>query len=256
MTQAKLTKDSIIWPDLIIRQKKSGYRFSMDSVILARLINTKRNDSVLEIGSGTGIVLLLMSKFTKAKKMTGVEIQKDLHELSIKNFNANQIKQKIEFIRGDIRKKQNDIEERFDVILSNPPFYTVNSGRLNKQSEDTLARHEISLTLAELIKSSKRLLKPKGKLFFIHSAERFADIIFHLRQNKIEPKLCIPIYSNQNKNADLVWIMAMNNSRAGLKILSPIICYEKNGKKSKLLNSFYKRSKKTLASKYPELNLI
>ena len=237
-----LTKDSMIWPDLQIFQKKNGYRFSLDSVILARLIKSKKSDSLLEIGSGCGVILLILAKLNSFKRMVGIEIQRDLWEISIKNKKINKAKQ-IEFINSDINKFSRLEKIKFDIIAANPPYYKIGSGRLNKTDEVIRARHEKTLTLNDLISSSKRLLKPKGAIYLIYSAKRGAELFDKMREFRIEPKLVLPIYSKKTTNADLIWIKGINNAKSDLKMLPPLTLYDEKGNKTETFKKFYLPSK-------------
>ncbi|MBF0111916.1 MAG: methyltransferase [Desulfamplus sp.] len=174
--------------NLYIEQPKSGYRFSIDPIILASDLNIEPNEKILDIGTGCGVMpLLIAAKFPKVQ-ITAVELQKELAAIAEKNIKANRLEDKIRLINGDIRQlKSLELLGRFDRIISNPPYKKKGSGRINPNSQKAVARHEIALTLDEFILSASNLLKLDGILNLIYPADRLHELIETMKKGSIEP---------------------------------------------------------------------
>ncbi len=247
------TKDSIIWDDLIVHQPRQGYRFSMDSVILARLVKARPSNSLLEIGSGCGVCLLILARSNSIKQLTGVEIQKSIFDISLKNVQKNGLTDRIKLFNHDIKTFANEFTSKFDIIISNPPFYRINSGRLSKNNAETSAKHEKYLDLKSLLISTKKLLKSKGCLYLLYNSDRVAELLHEMRNLQIEPKLILPIYPCKNDRSNLIWVKGINNAKPGLKLLKPLFYYSAKNLKSNNLKAFYGKSSLKLKKIYPEI---
>jgi tRNA1Val (adenine37-N6)-methyltransferase len=247
-----LTKDTLIWPDLFIWQEKDGYRFSMDSVLLARLLNPKPYSTILEIGTGVGVVLLLVSRLFKFKRVVGIEIQRDLCKLAGRNIRMNKGCSNIMIYRADIKNYASNQKELYDIIISNPPYYEKGTGRLSKNKQELVARHEISLDLTTLLTASSKLLKPKGELNLIYTAQRSAELFQKMKESGIEPKLALYVYPSLEEQADLIWVRGVKGGGKNLKILPPIITRNKRGNPTTVVKAFYTKNSHKLADLYPE----
>jgi len=162
---------------LRLYQHKEGYRFSVDAPILADFITCRRTDQLLEIGSGNGIIPLILFKKQSFQVIKAVEIQADLVELAQKNVALNGAEQKIQVIHADIRTLGNPLwETNMDVVFSNPPYRRVGNGLLNPNQEKAIARHELQLNLEELMRGAARFCRTTGAFFMIHLAEREDDV--------------------------------------------------------------------------------
>lgn len=246
------TEDSIIWPDLVIRQKRKGYRFSMDAVILSRLIRSTDRDEILDIGTGCGVVPLIVSRLFRFARFTGIEIQTELYQIARKNVEAEGL-EKVKILNADIRKSSKIPGAKYDIIISNPPYFKIGSGRLNSDKEEIGARHERDLTLEDLIRSCKNMLKPKGQLYLIYIASRQSELFSLMERYRIPPKLMIPIYPKSGENADLIWVKGINGSKSDIKVLTPLFVYGQNGKKTAAHKSFYNKTNNALKRLYPEV---
>lgn len=214
-----------------IKQRKEGYRFAIDAILLADFVKIKPNDkNIIDLGTGSGIIALLLTKRFIHTKITGVELQKGLFELAKENVRLNRLETQVHIENIAIKDiKRSFKAEGFDSVVSNPPYRRFKTGRINPAEEKAIARHEIKTNLEEIIKISKYLLKAKGSLFLIHLTERLAELIYLLKEYKIEPKRMRLVYSREGEDAAFVLMEGAKGSREGLKIEMPLYIYDKNG---------------------------
>ena len=198
--------DDLYLDGLKIIQKKGCFRYGTDSVVLSDFAKKfiKKGSTVLDVGTGTGIIPILLSAKTQANKLIGLEIQEEMAELATRSVKMNEEngvleKDRITIINGDITKADEIFTGRsIDAIVTNPPYKRKGAGILNDSSRLNIARHEISCTLADIIKKSAYLLKNGGEYLMINHTERLADAIEEMRKNKIEPKELQFVYSDIN----------------------------------------------------------
>lgn len=226
-----VTLDSI--RDIKIYQTRSGYRFSVDALLLYSFIDVKTARKIADLGAGSGIVGILLAKKYRNAGIALIEIQKGLAALAEKNITLNSLGERVRVIRADVReiKTRRSLlvtPHSFDIAVSNPPFRKEMSGRLNPDEEKAIARHEIKLKLPELVKAADYLLKPKGKFFFIHLPERLAEIIETL-SGEMEVKRLRLVHSDKNSEAKMVLVEAIKGSRKGLKVESPLYIRNEKG---------------------------
>ncbi len=225
--QEELTLDSI--DGLKLYQHKKGYRVSVDAVILARFVDLPRRvKKVADLGAGSGVIGLLLAKRFDWISVDLFEIQKSLCELAERNARENALKDRARVYCTDIRKISPELHERYDAIVTNPPFRPGRSGRISPYDERALARHEVTLTLPELLKTSAMMLKNRGYFYIIYIADRAAELMCLLHQNHLEPKRLRPVYHRETKEASMVIIEAVKNAGPSLKIEPPLYI-EKEG---------------------------
>ena len=212
--------DDLEYRGLKIIQDKSGFCFGIDSVLLSNLArNIKKDSKVIDLGTGTGIIPILLSEKSYAKKIIGVEIQEEVADMARRSVQLNNLQNKIEILNENILNLRNIFKRNeFDVIVTNPPYKKINTGIVNKENKKIISRHEITASLEDFIEISYYLLKDFGELYMIHRPERIVDIIYNLRAKKIEPKNIRFIYPNKNKEPKLVLIKAVKNANPFLKI--------------------------------------
>lgn len=231
--------DDLEYKNLKIIQNSNNFCFGMDSVLLSDFAkNIKKNSIVLDLGTGTGIISILLSAKTNVKKIYGIEIQKDVADMANRSIILNNLSDKIEIINEDI-KSINKIfsNNSIDVIVTNPPYKEINRGIQNESTNKLISRHEIKANLEDFIKMSSILLKDYGELYMVNRPERMADIIENLRKYKIEPKNIRFIYPKADKEPNLVLIKAVKNAKKFLKFEKPLIIYKDN---NKYTNEIYK----------------
>ena len=227
------------YKNLKIYQDTNMFSFSLDSVLLPNFIKINKDvKQILDIGTGNAPIPLILSTKTNAK-IIGVEIQKDVSTLAKKTINLNKLEKQIEIINDDIKNIEFPINS-FDIITCNPPFFEVKkSSHINKTEYKTLARHEITLNLEQILEISRKLLKNGGILGLVHRPERLTDILSMMRENKIEPKRIRLVYPKTNSEANIVLIEGVLNGRKGLKILPPLISHKENGEYTEEIKKYF-----------------
>ena len=207
--------------DIRIIQKKRGHRCTTDSILLARLSSPKRHARVLELGTGCGIVSILLAKKELSLHITAVEIQKEMAELAERNVFLNNMGAFITVRNEDIRKTPQIFPpSHFDYIVTNPPYRSISSGRTSPSSDRAVASQEFAVTIKDIMKVSRRLLKTRGRLNIIYTADRLADLFAEMRACRIEPKTLRCIYTKEDSEARLVWVEGVKGGRPGVKIFS------------------------------------
>ncbi|MGL4629079.1 tRNA1(Val) (adenine(37)-N6)-methyltransferase [Cetobacterium sp.] len=201
-------------------QKKDGFRFGTDAVLLANFFNGKKNAKVLEIGTGNGAIPVLLCAKDKITKMKAVEIQKEIAELAIRNIKRNNLEDSVEVINMDIK----NLEEgnTYDYIISNPPYMVLDGKEINDKDMKSIARHEIKLNLKEFVANAKRLLKPRGELFMVHKSYRFLEISEELGKCGFSVKRVRFVHYSKDKDSSIVLIEASKGRKNILKIETPI----------------------------------
>ena len=209
-------------------QAKDGYRFSIDAVLLENFISAKRLEKGIELGTGSGIISILLARRLQSANITAVEIQNNLAERAARNISLNNLEGRIEILQRDIRDlKKIYPSNKFDFVFTNPPFRKTKTGRLSIYEERAVARHEIEITLPDLIKTASYLLKHSGKFFLIYHPFRLAELISLLQKAKLEPKRMKFVHSRAGEEAKMVLIEAVKGSGTWLKIAPPLNLYEK-----------------------------
>ena len=204
---------------LQIIQKIDGYKYGEDTILLFRLFQeslNKKNIKLLDIGTGNGILPILLSDNEFLSELIGIDIQRENIERAIKALELNKIRKNVIFECMDIKEYKNS--NYFDVIISNPPYMEDNGKKINENEHKAISRHEIKLTLSEFISNAKRLLKPIGSLYFIHRTHRLVEIVKSLDKNNFSIKKIIFIYSTKNNKSSMVFIEAIKGKKVKLEV--------------------------------------
>ena len=228
--------------NLKLIQKKEGFRFGVDAVLLANFAKVKRSSNVIDLCSGTGIIPFIIEGKMEPKSLLGLEVQQDMVEMAKRSTLLNNLEEKINFINGDLK----DISllktlNKADVVTVNPPYKLKGSGLLNPQDKNAIARHEILCTLEDVIYAARVLLKDNGRLFMVHRPERLADILCLMRKYKIEPKPIQLVHPNTKKAPNIVLIEGQRDGGEFLKFLPPLYVYKDEGGYSEEIDRIYGR---------------
>jgi tRNA1Val (adenine37-N6)-methyltransferase len=225
--EAEETLDTLFGGRLKVLQKKQGYRFSIDALLLAHFAEPDPDDRIIDLGTGCGIVSLILFFRKKSKKITGVEVQPSLADLAHRNAVLNRCSSRFQVWEDDLRKLDQRVKrESFDLVLTNPPYRRVGSGRVNLHAEKAIARHEVQATLGDVLRAAHYLLKDKGRLAMIYPASRFADLMRGLGKYHLEPKRIQFVHSHENDEARLVLVEALKEGHAQVKILPSFFLYD------------------------------
>jgi len=226
---------------LNLYQKKKGYRFSVDSILLGSFAADKAHGKLADLGTGVGVLSVILAKSQKVENIIGIEIQKDLADLAEKNILHNKCREKVTITCADVKKIKDVFSaESFDSVITNPPFYELGTGRINSGSENAIARHELKGTISDFLSASSFLLKHGGSFYAVYRPARITDLISEMRKNQIEPKTLQFVHPNENDPANIVLVEGIKGAGTETKILAPFILYEENGKYTEMANSVFK----------------
>lgn len=219
------TLDTFYLGRILVLQKKRGYRFSVDSPLLADFIRTKKSDELLELGTGNGIISLLLS-IKPFKHITAVEIQKSLADLAQRNVSLNKLEDRITIICQDLRLFHP--KKKFDVIFSNPPYIKKNQGHLSTKKEKSIAKHELKCDIFDIMRKTAGLLKKEGRAYFIFPAKRKQDFMNAVDRHKLKIKtLCFVL--PRRERAPHFFLAECNFTSKRKVILPSLIIYDERG---------------------------
>jgi tRNA1Val (adenine37-N6)-methyltransferase len=221
------TLDLFLDGRLQIIQKKKGYRFSVDTLLLSQFVRIRKNEKVIDLGTGCGILPLLLSQNAKVNSFVGVEIQRSLAECAEKNMVLNHLEDRVSILKQDFRELRTIFPQgSFDVVLSNPPYREYQTGRINPSMDKAIARHEIKGKLEDLISIASYLLPPKGRCYLIFPALRTVDLFVALRKGKLEPKRIQFVHPRMGEEAKFILVESFKASGVELKIMRPLVLEE------------------------------
>lgn len=223
--------DDLNLKGLKIIQQSDGFCFGIDSVLLSDFAkNIKNNARVIDFGTGTGIISILLCGKTKLKNVVGVEVQEEVYEMASRSVKLNDLQDRFEVINEDILNLEKIYgQNSFDVVVTNPPYKKRDTGLINENEKKQISRHEITATLEDFIKVANRILKDKGEFYMVNRPERLVDIISLMRQYKIEPKELRFICSKQGQEPKMVLIKGVKNARPFIKIKENLYIYNDDG---------------------------
>lgn len=234
------TIDEILEGSLKIRQSKRGYRFNLDSIILAHFVDLKSRTVNLDLGCGNGVIALVLANLYVQSRWHGLEVQHALADLAQKNVEQNGLDHRVIIDKGDAREVKKIYQPHsFDNIVFNPPYRKLDSGRMNPLPEKAVARHEIKGSLSEFLSASKYLLKPKGRVFTIYPAARMVELISLFRKKDIEPKRMKLVFSDAASTAEFVLVEGRSGSREELKMEPPLFIYEEHKEYTKDMKNIF-----------------
>lgn len=236
-----ITRDTLFNGKLVIYQYKKGYRFSIDAVILAGLTESTSRDDVIDLGTGCAVIPLILAYRGKAKRIVAVEIQKELAEIARKNVEENGFSDIVDVRHMDVKTVREHFDPQcFDVVVSNPPYRPVKTGRINPETQKAIARHELAMTLDDLMTASAYLLKDGGVLSVIYPAWRLDDLIVTAYHHGLTVKKLTCIHSRAGSRADLVHILARKKGGKEMIIAPPLFVYESDEKRyTEQMTKFY-----------------
>lgn len=210
-----------------IIQNPEKFCFGMDAVLLSGFSKVRQDEVVLDLGTGTGIIPILLEAKTKGKHFTGLEIQEESADMARRSVAYNGLEEKIEIVTGDIKGASSIFgASSFDVITTNPPYMTGQHGLVNPDEAKAIARHELKCSLEDVIRESAKLLKPKGRFYMVHRPFRLAEIMTCMVRYKIEPKRMRFVYPYVDKEPNMVLIEGLRGGNARVTIEKPLIVYK------------------------------
>ncbi len=223
-----------------IIQDPERFCFGMDAVLLSGFASAPEGGRVLDLGTGTGIIPILMSAKTKASELIGLEIQEDSADMARRSVILNDLQEKVKIVQGDIKEAGEIFDAAsFDVVTCNPPYMIGGHGLKNPEGPKAIARHEVLCDLNDVLRAAKIMLHPGGKFYMVHRPLRLAEILDGMRKNRIEPKRIRLIHPYLDKEPSMVLIEGARDGKPRLSIEPPLIIYEKPGEYSREMKENY-----------------
>ena len=213
-----------------IIQNENGFCFGMDAVLLSGFAKVKKGENALDLGTGTGIIPILLEAKTEGRHFTGLEIQETSADMAQRSVCLNDLNEKVEIVRGDIKEAVDLFgKSSFDVVTSNPPYMTGQHGLINPDMPKAIARHEILCTLEDVVSQTAAVLKDRGRFYMVHRPFRLAEIFQVLMKYKLEPKRMQLVYPYIDREPNMVLIEARKGGNSRITVERPLIVYEKPG---------------------------
>ena len=235
--------DDLQYKGLKIIQNTEGFCFGIDSVLLTEFAkDMKKHSSIVDLGTGTGIIGILLSKKVEASKIVGVEVQKDVAQMAKRSVELNNLQNIMSIVNEDVQNLSLE-KNSFDYVVTNPPYKKKGTGIINQKDKQIISRHETTVDLDEWIKVASKLLKDNGAIYMVHRPERLNEIIEILRKYRLEPKRIRFVYPKIDKDANLVLIKAVKYANSFLKVEKPLIIYKNDGSYTDEILKIYEEGK-------------
>ena len=228
--QADISHDTLLGGRLHCRQHRHGYRFSIDALLLAAFCAPRPTDHILDLGAGCGVIGLLISHAHPSTSITFYELQPALCQLITANIRVNDLTERCRLLAGDVRTRQGLAAESMDYVLCNPPYGRLSSGRINPDSEQAIARHELRADLADFIQAAAFVVKNRGKVAFVYPARFLPRLLDGLARQRLTAKRLRLVHSYPGSTARLLLVEAVKNGGEELRVLPPLFIYlRRNG---------------------------
>lgn len=229
--------------------ERNGYRiiqdpkrfcFGMDAVLLSGFVTVKKGAKVLDMGTGTGIIPILLEAKTDCSHITGLEIQEESADMARRSVQLNHLEKKITIVEGDMKEAAKIFgAASFDIVTSNPPYMIHEHGLMNPDAPKAIARHEVLCTFDNLAEQAAKVLKPGGSLFLVHRPFRLSEILVTLTKHGLEPKRMQLVYPFVDKEPNMVLIQAVRGGKSRMTVEKPLIIYKKPGVYQEEIYSIY-----------------
>ena len=224
--------------NLKIIQKKDGFKFGTDAVLLSDFAKDIVSKNTLDLCTGTGIIPFLLYGKSKTKNFSGIEIQQEIAEMAQRSVKLNGLEEKIQIIRGDLKDAVKIFGKRkFDLVTCNPPYFR--SSVHNEQDAKTISRHEVLCTLEDIIRVSSELIKTTGRLAIVHRPNRVSELLYLMTKYKIEPKRMRFVHKTQNEPPVLVLVEGLYGAKSDVNVMKPLIMYDENSNQTEEMKEIY-----------------
>lgn len=234
--------DDIGFGTLRLIQKPNAFCYGIDAVLLADYAKLKKQSRVCDLGTGTGIVPLILSHKTEASDIWGVEVQQESYERAVRNVELNQLSSYLHMLHSDVLHVKKHFEQgSFDAVVSNPPYMGRVAGLKNEEVEKTIARHETTAGLEEFMAAAAFLLRERGDFYIVHRPSRLVDLCELGRKYRLEPKHMRFVSPNRNKKPNILLVHFVKYGNAELKLEEPLFVYEEDGSYTEQIKKIYER---------------
>ena len=232
--------DDLMRDGLKLIQNTDIFCFGMDAVLLSTYARAGKKDRVLDMGTGNGIIPVLMQSKNPGSTYSALEIQEGSAQLARRNVELNHLENRISVVKGDIKEASTIFgEASFNVVTSNPPYMNENHGLKNPEMPKAIARHEVLCNLEDVIRESAKMLKPKGRFYMVHRPFRLAEILTAMCEAKLEPKRMRLVYPYVDKEPNMVLIEGIRGAKSRMTVDPPLIVYEKDGSYTREILEYY-----------------
>jgi tRNA1Val (adenine37-N6)-methyltransferase len=229
---------------LKIIQNPEGFCFGIDAVLISNFAKVKRNAEVVELGTGTGIIPILIAGKTKAKKITAFEIQEEVAEMASRSVKLNDLEDRIQIINDDLKNVLKHIPKASkDVVISNPPYVQTNGGLVNPRDKKAISRHEVACVLEDVIRAAAGILNVGGSFYMVHRPQRLVDIVYLMRKYKLEPKEIRLVQPKVDKKPNIILVKGVRGGNPELKFLDPLVVYNDDGTYTDEIYDIYSEAK-------------
>ncbi len=224
------TIDEISGSRLRIFQKEKGYRFSIDALLLAHFVHLKKGDRIVDLGTGSGVIAVIMARKKECGKVVGVDIQEELVDMARRSVQLNNLEEKLVICRGDVRNIEAVFDSKsFNVAVFNPPYRKLKSGRINPNDQKSIARHEVKATLQDFLNAAGYVLRRSGRAYIIYPATRMVELLSSMRVSGIEPKRMRMVHSHDASRAEFTLVEGIKSGREELEVMPPLFIYSEGG---------------------------
>jgi len=235
------TVESLFGGRLQILQKKKGYRYTIDSVLLAHFVEPKKGERILELGAGSCVISLLLAFQNPGVRVTGLELQTELADMAGRSISMNGLEGRVHILQGDVRNAAELLEARSqDVVVFNPPYRKMGSGKLNPGREKALARHEIAGSIADFLRAASCALETGGRVCLIYPCSRMVEAIHRMRVERMEPKRLRMVHSRPGSRGDFILVEGMKGGGEELAVLPPLFVYREDERYSEELETLFR----------------
>jgi len=225
---------------LRIIQKKEGYRFSVDAILLAHFSSQLSAKSIIDLGTGSGVIPLILARKGTVPTIVGVEVQEEMADMAKRTIALNGFTERVSILHEDLKELRNCFNaSSFDLVVSNPPYYPVGDGRMNPDEQKAIARHEILAKMEDVVSIAHYLVKPSGIVVIIFPAKRLVDLLDSLKEFDFKPELLQIIYSHEHDEGKLVIVKSCKGGNPELEIKEPFFIYEAEGVYSEEMQKIY-----------------
>lgn len=238
-------------------QSDEVFSFSMDAVLLAHYVTVHPNDRILDLGTGNGVIPILLTTRTNypVKQIVGLELQERLADMAKRSVLGNRLDHLIQIVRGDMRDAASLVGHgQFDLVTCNPPYLPAGHGDPNEKEHVRIARHEVTCTLRDAVQAASRTVKSGGKAAFVHRPDRLVDLLFEMRTAKLEPKRMRLVFPRVHQKPSIVLVEAIKNGKSDLKVDPPLVIFAEDGQWTAEIDAIYNggRERNAKAIQLPE----
>lgn len=235
------TVDELLGGRIKIFQKEKGYRFSLDVLLIAHFVHLKRGDHIVDLGTGSGVIAMIMAGRRECSKVIGVDIQEEFVDMAKRSVECNNLQEKVDIRMGDIRTIETLFDgNSFDVSIFNPPYRKLKSGRINPSNQKSIARHEIKGTLHDFLRAAAYVLKKSGRAYIIYPATRMVELLSSMRTAGIEPKRMRLVHSHSDSRGEFVLVEGKKGGREELEVLPPLVVYDIASEYTEAMNGIFR----------------